>query len=102
MKRNEHHFLKPETVENTARIFKALADPSRIKILYLLSQETCSVNHIAEMLGMTQSAVSHQLSLLRNLKLVKYNRDGNTYYYTYNDDHVITILNQVIEHVACE
>ena len=51
---------------------------------------------------MTQSAVSHQLSLLRNLRLVKYRREGNTFYYTYDDEHVITILHQVLSHIECE
>lgn len=102
MERHEHSFLSPETVDEASRIFKALADPTRIKILYLLSQEECSVSHITEVLNMTQSAVSHQLSFLRNLRLVKYRREGNTFYYTYNDEHVITILNQVLSHIQCE
>ncbi|GGA23298.1 ArsR/SmtB family transcription factor [Psychrobacillus lasiicapitis] len=102
MEQQDHAFLSTNTVEDASRIFKALADPTRIKILYLLSQEECSVNHITEVLNMTQSAVSHQLSLLRNLRLVKYRRDGNTFYYTYDDEHVITILNQVISHIECK
>ncbi|MEH6949059.1 metalloregulator ArsR/SmtB family transcription factor [Bacillus sp. JJ634] len=102
MNQHDHSFLSPNTVDEASRIFKALADPTRIKILYLLSQEECSVNHITEVLDMTQSAVSHQLSFLRNLRLVKYRREGNTFYYTYNDEHVITILNQVLSHIQCE
>jgi len=102
MKQHGHSFLSPNTVDEASRIFKALADPTRIKILYLLSQEECSVNHMTEVLDMTQSAVSHQLSFLRNLRLVKYRREGNTFYYTYDDEHVITILNQVLSHIQCE
>lgn len=102
MEQNQHLFLSETTVYEASRVFKALSDPTRIKILYLLSQEECSVNHIAEVLEMSQSAVSHQLSLLRNLQLVKYRREGNTLHYTYDDDHVITVLNQVITHVGCE
>lgn len=98
MDRSRHHFLSEETVLNTSLIFKALADPTRIKILYLLSQEECSVNHIAEVLEMSQSAVSHQLSYLRNMRLVTYRREGRTLYYTYKDEHVITLLKQAIEH----
>jgi ArsR family transcriptional regulator, zinc-responsive transcriptional repressor len=97
----EHAFLSEETIDEASRIFKALADPTRIKILYLLSQEECSVGHITEVLEMTQSAVSHQLSLLRNLRLVKFRREGNTLYYTYADEHVIAVLNQVISHISC-
>lgn len=102
MQQKDHSFLSQDTVYEASRVFKALADPTRIKILYLLSQEECSVNHITEVLEMTQSAVSHQLSFLRNLRLVKYRREGNTFYYTYDDEHVITILNQVLSHIECE
>src|SRR5690554_2286931 len=98
LNRFEHTFLTEETVVNTALIFKALADPTRLKILYLLSQEECSVNHMAEVLEMSQSAVSHQLSYLKNMKLIKFRRDGQTLFYTYNDKHVITLLIQAIEH----
>jgi ArsR family transcriptional regulator, zinc-responsive transcriptional repressor len=101
MKQQEHSFLSADTVDDASRIFKALADPTRIKILYLLSQEECSVSHMTEVLEMTQSAISHQLSFLRNLRLVKYRREGNTFIYTYDDEHVITILNQVLSHIEC-
>ncbi|OEH85091.1 transcriptional regulator [Desulfuribacillus stibiiarsenatis] len=99
MKESEHSFLEGRTIEKASLIFKALADPTRLRIMYLLSQEECSVNHIAEVLRLSQSAVSHQLSLLRKQKLVKFTRAGNTLYYTYDDEHVIEILNQVITHV---
>ncbi|UFJ39255.1 metalloregulator ArsR/SmtB family transcription factor [Brevibacillus humidisoli] len=99
MNANEHDFLTAKTVQDVSLIFKALADPTRIKILYLLSQEECSVNHIAEVLGMSQSAVSHQLAYLRNLRLVTYRRSGNTFLYTYDDEHVIALLKQAIDHV---
>ena len=88
--------------EDMAMMFKALADPTRIKILYLLSQEECSVSHIAEVLEMSQSAVSHQLSLLRNLRLVKFRREANTVYYSCDDEHVISLLKQAIQHACCE
>ncbi|MED4400817.1 metalloregulator ArsR/SmtB family transcription factor [Metabacillus fastidiosus] len=99
MKRNDHSFLPDTTVNEASKIFKALGDPTRIKILYLLSEEECSVNHIAEVLDLSQSAISHQLSLLRNLRLVKYRREGNTLFYTYDDEHVISILHEVIGHI---
>lgn len=99
MKTNEHHYLSADTVEQVSQIFKALSDPTRIKILYLLSQETCSVTHIAEVLEMSQSAVSHQLGFLRNIRLVKFQRDGNMLYYSCDDEHVISLLKQAIHHV---
>ncbi|WP_102347664.1 ArsR/SmtB family transcription factor [Bacillus sp. Marseille-P3661] len=98
MEMNEHHYLDPEIVETVSRTFKALGDPTRIKVLYLLSQEECSVGHIAEVLGMTQSAVSHQLSFLKNLRLVKSRREGKSIFYTYDDEHVIDILKLMIHH----
>lgn len=98
MKTEDHSFLKSETIENVSRIFKVLADPTRIKILYLLSQEECNVNHIAEVLEMSQSAVSHQLSMLRNLRLVKYRREGKTLFYSCDDEHVISLLKQAVDH----
>lgn len=102
MKQHDHSFLPSDTVEEASRIFKALSDPTRIKILFLLSQEECPVHHITEVLNLTQSAVSHQLSFLRNLRLVKYRREGNTLYYTYDDEHVMAILNQVLSHIECQ
>lgn len=82
MAAQEQSVLSPETVEEVSRLFKALADPTRIRILYLLSRGECSVTRVAEMLDLSQSAVSHQLSLLRTLRLVKYRREGHTFYFT--------------------
>jgi ArsR family transcriptional regulator len=98
MQPHDHAFLPPELVQRVSVIFKALADPTRIKILYLLSQEECSVTHIAEVLDMTQSAVSHQLGFLRNIQLVKHRREGNMLYYSCDDEHVISLLRQAIDH----
>lgn len=99
MNPSDHHFLEPDTVEKVAQVFKALADPTRVKILYLLSQEESSVTHIAEVLNMSQSAVSHQLAFLKNLRLVTFKRQGNVFLYTYDDEHVITLLKQAIHHM---
>ncbi|WP_449621434.1 ArsR/SmtB family transcription factor [Robertmurraya sp. Marseille-Q9965] len=98
MDEKNHHFLNEETVEDVATTFKALADPTRVRILYLLTQEECSVGHIAEVLQMTQSAVSHQLSYLKQLRLVKSRRVGQSFIYRYDDEHVIEILKQMIRH----
>lgn len=98
MDQNNHHFLDQETIEDVATKFKALSDPTRVKILYLLTQEECSVGHIAELLQMTQSAVSHQLSFLKQLRLVKSRRVGQSFFYSYDDEHVIEILKQMIHH----
>lgn len=98
MIQSEHTFLSANTVESVSQIFKALADPTRIRLLYLLSQEECSVNHIAEVLELSQSAVSHQLGFLRNIRLVKHRREGNMLFYSCDDEHVISLLKQAIDH----
>ncbi|WP_110932386.1 ArsR/SmtB family transcription factor [Paenibacillus bouchesdurhonensis] len=102
MDKNQHAKLRADIIDNVSTTFKALADPTRIRILYLLSEEECAVSHIAEILELSQSAVSHQLSLLRNLRLVKYRREANTLYYSCDDDHVISLLKQAINHIDCD
>jgi ArsR family transcriptional regulator len=98
MEGTRHAFIAAETVDKVSRIFKALADPTRIRILSLLAEEECSVNRIAELLELSQSAVSHQLGTLRALRLVKYRREANSLYYTCDDNHVISLLHQAIHH----
>ncbi|MBP3951826.1 ArsR/SmtB family transcription factor [Bacillus suaedae] len=92
--------LDEETLFVVSQTFKALSDPTRIRILNLLCTGEHSVNDIAETLNLSQSSVSHQLRFLKNLRLVKYRRTGTTMYYSENDDHVMNLLKQAIEH-AC-
>lgn len=92
--------LDEETLFLVSQTFKALSDPTRIRILNLLFYKEYSVNEIAESLDLRQSTVSHQLSFLKNLRLVKYRREGTTLYYSYDDEHVMNMLKQTIEHVA--
>ncbi|WP_308635990.1 ArsR/SmtB family transcription factor [Paenibacillus silvisoli] len=98
MQTQDHDVLSEKTVEDISLMFKALADPTRIRILYMLTQEECSVNHIAEVLDLSQSAVSHQLSYLRTMRLVKHRRSGTAIIYSCNDNHVISLLKQAITH----
>ncbi|MFT8708276.1 MAG: metalloregulator ArsR/SmtB family transcription factor [Sporolactobacillus sp.] len=84
--------------DRVTHIFKALSDPTRVRILYLLSQGECSVSEIAEQLRMQQSAVSHQLGFLRKQNLVKARRDGKIIYYSEEDEHVMNLLTQTIDH----
>ncbi|WP_062352871.1 ArsR/SmtB family transcription factor [Bacillus kwashiorkori] len=91
-------FLDEETLFIVSQTFKALSEPTRIKILHLLSEREHSVNEIAERLGMLQTTVSHQLRFLKNLRLVKYRREGTTIFYSHDDEHVMTILEQTIDH----
>lgn len=91
--------LDDEVVIRVSEIFKALSDPTRIRILHLLIEKEYSVNEIAKTLDLKQSTVSHQLRFLKNLRLVKNRREGTMIYYTYDDEHVINLLEQSIEHV---
>ncbi|OGR31856.1 MAG: transcriptional regulator [Desulfobacula sp. RIFOXYB2_FULL_45_6] len=88
-----------EDITHMAEIFKALSDPSRLKIvLALLNQEHC-VCDIAAICGQTDSAVSHQLRILRTLKIVKNRRDGKIIYYSIDDDHVASLIRMSLHHV---
>lgn len=90
--------LDEETLFIVSQTFKALSDPTRIKILHVLSERQHSVNEIAERLQMLQSTVSHQLRFLKNLRLVKYRREGTTMIYSCDDEHVMSVLKQMIDH----
>ncbi len=83
-----------------ADFYKVFADFSRIRILFALLDNELYVNELAEILGMSQSAVSHQLRILRQYKLVKVRRAGKTSIYSLSDDHVYRILTQGLEHLS--
>ena len=93
-----HEQLDEETLFVVSQTFKALSDPTRIRILNLLCCNEVPVNEIAEKLNLGQSTVSHQLRFLKNLRLVKFRREGTTLYYTSDDEHVMNILHQTIRH----
>lgn len=82
-----------------AELFKVFGDPTRVRILYALFENERCVYDIADRLGMTQSAISHQLRILKQAKLVKNRRDGKTIYYALADDHVRTIFDQGMSHI---
>ena len=83
-----------------AELFKVFGDTTRMRILYSLFESELCVCAIAELLGMTQSAISHQLKVLRENKLVASRREGKTIYYFLADDHVRTIIGQGFEHLT--
>lgn len=90
---------KEDSLYDLAELFKNFSDSSRIKILYvLLTKEVC-VCDIANILNMTQSAVSHQLRILKQSKLIKSRKEGKTVFYSLADEHVKTILSQGMDHV---
>ena len=88
-----------EIVYDLADLFKVISDMTRIRILYALSCSELCVYDIATVVGMSQSAISHQLRVLKQAKLVKYRREGKTIFYSLTDGHIHTILNQGLEHV---
>ena len=94
-----HSLPDGEELYDLAEVFKVFGDSTRIKILYTLYTRELCVADIAEVLQMTQSAVSHQLRILKDAKLVKFRRDGKTIYYSLDDDHVATILSIGTEHL---
>ena len=89
-----------ESLLKLAELFKILGDPTRLKIVELLLENEMCVNYIAETMGMGQSAISHQLRVLRQARLVTYRKEGKTAYYSLNDDHVEGLIRLGMDHVA--
>lgn len=92
--------LHPEpVVQRLAETFSVLSDPTRIKIVTALADRELCVTDLAELLGVSESAASHQLRLLRNLRLVKSQREGKMIFYSLDDDHIELLIDQALEHV---
>lgn len=87
-----------EIVSILSETFKVLGDPTKVKILYLLSKRELRVCDLSDLLGISQSAVSHQLRILRTLNLVKHVRKGKFVYYSLADEHVLKLIEMGIEH----
>lgn len=88
-----------EALYDLAELFKVFGDSTRIRILFVLFEAEVCVCDLAEALGMTQSAVSHQLKILKQAKLVKNRRAGKSIFYSLADDHVRAIIGQGLEHI---
>ena len=88
-----------EVVDKIAELFKAFGDPTRVQILSLLQQQERCVGDIAEAVQISQSAISHQLRILKQMDLIKFRREGKNILYSLADDHVHTILKMGMEHV---
>lgn len=91
--------LSDEDIYAMAESFKALADPTRLRLLALLFSGERSVGDLAEHLDVSQSAISHQLRILRSLDIVRYRKDGREVYYTLADEHVRDIFTRTLEHI---
>ncbi|OFI06678.1 hypothetical protein CLOACE_08330 [Clostridium acetireducens DSM 10703] len=96
------NMIEKEITKELASFFKVLGDPTRIKILYALSLEELCVCDISNILEMNQSAISHQLRILRAARLVKYRKQGKTVFYSLDDQHVQNIFGQGLEHIKGE
>ena len=97
----KEHMTDEDTLYDLAELFKIFGDSTRIRILYSLFEHELCVQDISTILSVSQSAVSHQLRILKASRLVKIRRDGKNIYYSLADDHVITIINQGLNHI-CE
>lgn len=91
--------LNADSINRLAETFKILGDPTRIGILTLLTHAEMCVCDIAESLQMGQSAISHQLRVLRSARLVKFRKEGKAAWYSLDDDHVVSLLSQGLEHI---
>jgi len=91
--------LEEQTAVNLAELFKALGDPTRVKLIHALLDKELCVHDLCVVLGMAQSAVSHQLRYLRNLRMVKRRKEGKTVYYSIDDNHVKEIFVQTLNHL---
>ncbi len=92
--------MKPDRLVNAlAETFKLLGDPTRIKIVFALSREELCVCDLANLLGVSQSAVSHSLRALRQMRLVRFRKEGKIAYYSLDDEHITHLLNEGFRHV---
>ncbi|SNS42045.1 transcriptional regulator, ArsR family [Anaerovirgula multivorans] len=99
VKEVKENMLQDTILNDMAEFYKVFGDVTRIKILYALLQKEMCVCDIAAVLEMNQSAVSHQLRILKSHRLVKYRRDGKVIYYSLDDEHVKRVFNEGLHHL---
>ncbi len=92
--------LHKNTIQRLAETFKLMGDPTRVEIIFALSHKELCVCDLAAVLGMSHSAISHQLRLLRSARLVKFRKDGKIVYYSIDDKHITTLFNEGLDHVT--
>lgn len=100
VERFRHKVIGPAEAGELAGIFQVMGDPSRLRVISLLSQGELCVCDIAAALGMSQSAVSHQLRVMRMAKLVKFRKEGRIAHYSLDDDHVQKLFTQGLDHIG--
>jgi ArsR family transcriptional regulator, lead/cadmium/zinc/bismuth-responsive transcriptional repressor len=94
--------LSAETVEALAETFRILGDPTRVRIVDALAEGELCVHEIADRVEISESAVSHQLRLLRTMRIVRGRREGRCVYYTLDDQHILSLFQQGLRHVTEE
>lgn len=99
IKRIQDRMPAEEMITDMAELFKILGDPTRAKILFALEKEELCVGDIAGLLGMSQSAISHQLRSLKQNRLLRARRDGKQVFYTLHDQHVSQLIDAAMEHI---
>ncbi len=99
VERAKQELVPEQDAAGLAETFKVLGDPTRVRLIHALSVGELCVCDLAAVLDMTQSAVSHQLRLLRGMSIVKGRREGKVIFYSLDDDHVVQLLSQALEHI---
>lgn len=99
VRRTRQAMKAPEAVATLAETFKVLGDPTRLRIAYALAREELCVCDLATVLGVSQSVVSHSLRALRQMRLVRYRKEGKIAYYVLDDEHIGTLLAEGFRHV---
>ena len=89
-------------VRALAETFGALSDPTRVRIIFALSEQELCVFDLARLLGLAGSAVSHQLRLLRGQRLVRYRKEGKVAFYSLDDDHIRNLIEECVKHVSVD
>ena len=102
VKTAQTHLLDGLSATHLAAIFRALADPTRVRLVSVLAQTELCVCDLAATLGMTQSAISHQLSLMRAMRVVKSRKEGRMVYYTLDDEHIRDLFQRAVDHIEHE
>ena len=96
----QEHMVDGDTAARLAQTFKALSDPTRVRILSALMECELCVHELAAALGMTHSAISHQLATLREMRLVKFRKEGRHVFYALDDEHIHGLFSQGLDHIA--
>lgn len=96
---SELQAVEPAIAQSLAEFFAVLADPNRLRLLSLLAQSELCVGDLAQAIGVSESAVSHQLRSLRNLRLVSYRKQGRHVYYRLQDHHIVALYQNALDHL---